>query len=530
MKKKKCFIAWATGLIIAMMVGCNDLDNYSVSPNHLLSFSTDTLSFDTVFTTIGSTTGYFMIYNKNDEALKIDKIILAGGGKSEFRINIDGRKGDSFNGIPIWKKDSLFVAVEVTVDPNNDNTPFVIFDSIVFITNGIKQSVLLEAYGQNAHILRGGTNFSSDITLTAEKPFLIYDSVKISEGVTVNIEKGASFYMHKNAKWLIDGTIKANGTQDEPVTFRGDRLNNFSTTISYDKIASQWNGLFFGASSFDNEFNYTMVRNGISGLNFDESTPDKKKIDIRNSQITNMDGNILWAVNCHIEASNTEFSNASDYLIMLSGGKYQFTHCTMANYMPKSMISNSSTRFTPCLTLADNIVHIDEGGNEDVREFPLQQAYFDNCIIDGDLPADTAKKYKGEIMFSTDNENMDGDDGQFNYRFNHCIIKTKNVTGERFNDVLFIIGNYEEGKDNSKDEYIRYVKNKGEIKDDKDKRNDFIFDFRLANESAGIGKADRGISEQYPTDRFGINRLTNDNGPSIGAYEYVPQEEGKDEK
>ena len=508
------------------MVGCNDFDNYSVSPNHLLSFSTDTLSFDTVFTTIGSTTGYFMIYNKNEDALKIDKIILASGGLSGFRINIDGRKGDSFNEIPIWKKDSLYVAVEVTVNPNNENSPFVIYDSIIFTTNGIRQSILLEAYGQNAHMLRKGTTFTRDTTLTAERPYLIYDSVMIPKGVTVNIEKGAFFYMHNDAKWLIEGTLKANGTQDELIIFRGDRLNNYSTTISYDKIAAQWNGLFFGASSFDNEINYTLIRNGISGLTFDESTPDKKKIDIRNSQITNMEGKILRAINCYIEASNSEFSNASDTIIALMGGRYQFTHCTMASYMPSEM-KNKNAMPTPCLILADKIEYIDENNKTEKHDFPLQQAYFDNCIIDGrNMSVDTLKNYRGEITFFTDSLNMSGNNERFNYRFNHCIIKTKRVTGERFNEVLFVKNTKEENKE----EYVKYIKSDGRISGDKDNKNDFIYDFRLANESAGIGKADRGISEQYPTDRFGINRLTSDNGPSIGAYEYVPQKEEDDEK
>ena len=520
--KKKCFLAWAAGFIIAFMVGCDDMDNYSVSPNHLLSFSTDTLSFDTVFTTIGSTTGYFMIYNKNDEPLRIDKIILAGGRQSGFRINVDGRKGDSFSEIPIWKNDSLFVAVEVTVDPNKDNTPFVIYDSVVFITNGRIQSVLLEAYGQNAHIMRNGVTFESDTTLSAEKPYLVYDSVMIPEGVTVNIEKGASFYMHKNAKWIINGAIKANGVQDEPVTFRGDRLNKLSTTISYDNVSAQWNGLFFGASSFGNELNFAMIRNGISGLTFEESTPDMKKVEIKNSQVTNMDGNVLWAVNCHIEASNTEFSNASNYLVMLSGGKYQFTHCTMANYMPSAMISNNNTRFAPSLTLADNIVYVDEDKNEDLRIFPLQEAYFDNCIIDGRyITVDTTKKYSGEIMFSSENDYTDGNDEQFNYRFNHCVMKTKKVDNERFNEVVFM--------ENTKTESVLYIKSNEKIKDDNDSNYDYVFDFRLANESAGIGKADRNISELYPADRYGVSRLTTENGPSIGAYEHVPQEEEADD-
>lgn len=513
--KKKRVIVWATGLIIAMMVGCNELDNYSVSPNHQLSFSTDTLSFDTVFTSIGSTTGYFMIYNRNDEALKIENILLSGGGQSGFRINVDGRKGHSFNNIPIWKKDSLYVAVEVTVDPNDENTPFVIYDSVVFITNGQVQSVRLEAYGQNAYFLKGGTTFDADTTLSAERPYLVYDSIYIPEGITVEIEAGASFYMHEKVKWIIDGTLKTNGTQEKPVIFRGDRLDRFSTTVSYDDIAAQWDGLYFGASSFDNELNYTSIRNGISGLTCAESTPDRKKMDIRHSQIRNMDGNGLRAVNCHIEVSNTEFNNASNQLISLSGGIYRFIHCTLANYMPAAMISIYQTRLTPCLTLTDNIVDTsDDKKEEDIKRFPLQQAYFDNCIIDGYMAVNTKRDYSGELYFSTDSAYLNGHNEQFNYRFNHCVIKTKPTDNQRFNEVIFIGGEQKET--------LKYIKSDPKNTDDK---YDYVYDFRLVDESVGIGKADRAISELYPIDRLGINRLTTETGPTIGAYEYTQTDE-----
>ncbi len=501
--KKKCFIASLACLLMGWFTGCYDINNYSESPNHVLSFSTDTLSFDTVFTTIGSVTGSFMIYNRNSEALNIEKIFLAGGGENGFRINVDGRKGDSFNDIPIWKKDSLFVAVEVTVNPNDDNSPFVVYDSVVFITNGRKQYVLLEAYGQNTHIWKGGTIFNNDTTLTAERPYLVYDSVRIAEGVTVRIEKGASFYMHHNAKWHIDGTLITNGTQEEPVLLRADRLNKFNIYISFDNISAQWDGMYFSATSFNNELNHTLIRNGITGLTFEESTPERKKIDIRNSQIKNMDMNVLWAVNCHIDASNTEFSNAGNYLVMLTGGKYQFTHCTLANYMPPSMISRIKTRLAPALTLQCKY----ESDNEEIS---LLQAYFDNCIIDGSLSPDTTKRYRGEIQFVTDESFIDGHDEQFNYRFNHCIIKTKNVDNPRFNKVLFIV--------NPKAEDMKYIKSSAE---NEDKKVDFIFDFRLASESLGIGKADRSIAEKYPIDRYGVSRLAGEFGPSIGAYEFV---------
>ena len=51
-----------------------------------LSFSTDTLVFDTVFTTIGSTTLSFKIYNSDQRSLKIDEIELMGGENSVYRI------------------------------------------------------------------------------------------------------------------------------------------------------------------------------------------------------------------------------------------------------------------------------------------------------------------------------------------------------------------------------------------------------------------------------------------------------------
>lgn len=82
----------------AIFSACNRLDdNFSTNPNHRLSFSTDTLSFDTVFTSIGSATKQFMIYNKNKEPLNIETIMLAGAETTGFRINVDGRKGDYFN-------------------------------------------------------------------------------------------------------------------------------------------------------------------------------------------------------------------------------------------------------------------------------------------------------------------------------------------------------------------------------------------------------------------------------------------------
>ncbi|MDR3309659.1 MAG: hypothetical protein LBS80_06875 [Tannerella sp.] len=492
-------------LTIVFITGCNDLENYSLNPKHQIEFSTDTLLFEAVFSTIGSTTGYFMIYNRNSEALKIDRIKLASGGSTGFRINVDGRQGDEFNDIPVWKNDSLYVMVEVTLEPNSLNIPFGIYDSILFVTNGVTRSIVLCAQGRNANILRGVT-FSADTLLEADRPYLVFDSLKIAEGVTLTVSEGVTFYMHTNSKWIIEGTIKLQGTLEHPVTIRGDRMHNFSSSISYDNVSTQWNGMIFRAGSFDNEMVYAMIRNGISGLTFEESTPDRRKMTILNSRIQNMDGNILWSENCRIEAVNTEFSNASEYLMMLVGGVYQFTHCTMANYMSAEMMSNSSSRSIECLTLANSIMYLyEETGHLEKHILPLKQAYFDNCIIDGDINVSSVKQPGGEMIFRTEEGDANGNDENFNYRFNHCLVKTVNLTGERFINVIFAESPF-------------YINHNGWNKETR--KYDFVYDFRLDSGAVCIGRADPEVSVLYLYDLLGVSRNTS-HGPSIGAYEYV---------
>ena len=120
----KRFTVW---FIVSLLTGlallsCDGLDeNYSSNPNLRLSFSVDTLSFDTVFTQIGSATKQFMIYNTNSEPLLIEEIMLAGSNETGFRMNVDGRKGDLFQNVRIPGRDSLYVFVEITVNPRDDN-------------------------------------------------------------------------------------------------------------------------------------------------------------------------------------------------------------------------------------------------------------------------------------------------------------------------------------------------------------------------------------------------------------------------
>lgn len=495
MKNLTAFIFLGFAILLNIIfTGCDKLDGgYSTNPSHRISFSVDTLSFDTIFSSVGSTTRQFMIYNKNSEPLNIESILLASGGDTGFRINVDGRKGDRFENIEVREQDSLFVFVEVTVDPNGKNQPLLVQDSILFSYNGNRQSVKLEAYGQDVYLYKGGFLFDSDTYLPADKPYLIYDSITVAPEVTVEIEKGATFYMHDKAKVLVQGTLSAEGTLNEPITFRGDRLDYIlDDLLPYDRTPGQWGGFFFGKESFENKMNHVIIRNGTSGLAFQESTPEQIKLTINNSQITNMDGDLFTAVNCHIEAANTEFSNATGGVMALFGGKYQFTHCTLANYMTlKQRVIT-----VPCLFIAGEVTI-----NKKTTYYPVEQAYFDNCIIDGNFSAGSTP-LSGEIGLSPSKAG-NTPTTPFNYRFNHCIIKTKGNNNDQFIDIIF-----------AQSPLYRMTG---------DKKDKYTFDFRLSEGSVGRGKADVEISKNYPLDRYEIDRLKSSDGPDIGAYEYVPE-------
>ena len=490
-------------LLLNLLAGCDGLDeNYSTNPNHRLSFSTDTLSFDTVFTTIGSATKQFMVYNKNSEPLNIERIIQASPATSGFRINVDGRKGDNFDNVRIAAKDSMYIFVEVTVNPNGKDQPLLIQDSIVFTYNSVKQTVLLEACGQDVKLIKGGQTLSEDTKLTAERPYLIYDSLMIDKGVTVNIEEGTTFYMHDKAKIIVDGTIIANGTMDKPIVFRGDRLDFILDILPYDRTPGQWEGIVFNNESFDNIFNNVIVRNGNNGITCKASDPEKSKLKINNSQITNMDGNVLTATNCNLEAANSEFTNATVDVVVLNGGKYSFTHCTLANYISaKSRHSESKEgEASHTLQLFDNY----SNSNKAIMPYDLLQANFDNCIIDGSLGAGK------EIKIDIGTKSMLLRNNDLKYHFDHCVVMMDQTSSENFTDVIFI-----KGKDESK---MEYRMTGGE-------KNKYMYDFRPDKETTpGVGKADLFVSQKYPVDRNGVNRLTN-NGPDIGAYEFVPKEE-----
>ena len=106
-----------------------------------LSFSVDTLRFDTIFTTIGSTTQSFKVYNRGTSPMLLTNVTLRGGSASRYRINVDGDTSLVATDVAIAAGDSIFIFVRVNINPNLLSEPFLVEDAVVFsIVGKVKRS------------------------------------------------------------------------------------------------------------------------------------------------------------------------------------------------------------------------------------------------------------------------------------------------------------------------------------------------------------------------------------------------------
>ena len=499
MHKLRLIICAPFLLLLASFLACNDEDNYSSSSQDLLSFSADTVRFDTILSTINTPFNAFMVYNRNSKPLLISSIRLKNAGESGFKINVDGAAGSSFENVEIRAKDSLFVFVNIKPDVAMNSQPVLITDYIEFITNNVKQEIVLEAYNQDV-VVWDGQILISDSILDNQIPYLVFDSLVIEEGVLVEIKEGTTFYMHNNAEIVVKGTLNINGTPENPVTIRGDRMDKV-VGISYDLVPGQWGGIRFTSTSFNNVFENVHIRNGNYGLKLEASEPIESKIRMKNVVLTNAKGILINSVNCKLIAENCEFSNSRGALLNLIGGHYSFTHCTMANYYFSSTESGWGNSNNETVILSNSYF------NEKTKEFeyyPVEQAAFYNSIIWG-------SKYKTSSEVSIQSK----PESSMSYYFQNCLIPNANAVNDDVNNTDTI------------PTIVNCLFNTDPRFRDTDTGNgndDFIYDFRIDSLSPARNLADPNVSRLIPLDMNGLDRFS-DEGPDMGGYEYYKEEE-----
>lgn len=399
-------------------------------------FSNDTVSFDTVFTTIGSATLNFKVYNHSNRPLLISSIRLAGGDESFFRLNIDGEPSSFVQQIEVPPDDSLYIFVTVRIDPNNRNNPMIVKDSVVFSANGRLQDVKLIAYGQDVHLIQG--EILNTQTWTKDKPYLIYKSVAIDTTATLTIEAGTQIYFHDRSSMIVWGRLLANGSASEPVVFQNDRLEEF-----YDIIPGQWGTVYIDPISRGNVMDHVIIRNSIAGIQIGLPSNDQiPQLTLSNSQILNVSFAGLYAFGAELFCYNSVFANAAGPVIaLLKGGDYAFYHCTIANNgVP------GTSRSDPSVLISNQFLSLErntQSGQDEyvMRSGDLVNADFINCIVFGN--------FRHELQLVHNKTNL------FNFQFDHCLLKVvpDSVDGDASSDFTSIVLNKDPKFVNDSDRY-----------------------------------------------------------------------------
>ncbi len=450
-------------------------DNFTTSSNHLLEFSCDTLSFDTMFTELGSPTKQFIIYNRHKQMINISSISFEGNENARFFMNVDGMKGNEFNNVEIRGGDSIYVFVESLINATNQNAPLEIKDRIKFVTNGVTQSVVLTAWGQDVTRLTR-PEYEADYRMTADRPYVIFDTLHVAEGATLTIDAGTTLYFHDKAAMKIDGTIIANGTQQNPIHLRGDRTDYLFDGANYDIMAGQWGGIEFSETSMGNQLNYVLMRGSTNGVIVNANNADTQALHIFNSVLHNSANNVLTINNAWVDAEGCELSNAGENVLAITGGKCHFSHCTIANYYIFGITGNS-------------VIHFNL---EDEENNPIHPVTFiDNSIITGIVSDINIGDFTGHEVY-----------------IRNTMLRSKGSDDDNFINCRW-------------DADAKFYMD----------RENYIFDYRLKNESDAIALGSADLCPQSAlVDRYGNYRLR-DGAVDMGAYTWIyAEEENKDDK
>jgi len=477
-------------VLLTGMVACRDERGYSTDPSHRLTFSTDTISFDTLFTEVSSATYSFLIYNRNSHDLRIMDARLAGGNSSPYRINLDGMAGTSFSDITVRGGDSLFAFVEVTVDPRGYDTPFQVRDSLLFaLESGTTQQVQLSAYGQDATVIRGLV-VSNDTRLTARRPYLIYDSLRVDEGCTLYLDPGTRLYFNDKVEMQVYGRVEAIGTVDMPVVFRGARTDRMFSYLPYDRLSAQWGGITLHESSTDNVFVHCDIHSGTYGLRVRGNNMSHYKLVMQNSQIHNVDEDALWLTLSTASFTNSLFTNAGGHCVNILGGQATFLHCTMANFFPWNSERGAA-------------VYISNYRADEQAIYPLFGVNFINSIITGSKD-DELQKLVVEKTDSVDYSEY------AQYTFTHSLINSK--AEARDPDSLHFAHIVWEHKDST-----AYARTNFRTID----HENFVYDFHLDSLSVARGIASAEYLDIAPYDKDELPRSASES-LDAGCYQYVP--------
>ena len=323
-------------ICIGVLAACSDDDTFTTSRSNLLTFSVDTVKMDTVFSTVGSSTYTFWVYNYSGDGIRLSSVRLKNGNQTGFRVNVDGSYLDNLMGsvvtdLEVRQGDSIRVFVELTAAENNQDGPQLVEDDLLFLLeSGVEQKVNLRSYAWDALQVRNLV-VSKDTLIESTKPVVVYgDGIRVDSGAVLTL-RNTTLYFHDGAGLAVRGTLRT-----ENVVMRGDRLDRMFDYLPYDRVSGQWQGIVFESPSVDNVLTDTEIRNAMTAVRVDSAALDTmvQRLTMTRCVVHNAKGAGVVSVNSHIGLYYCQLTNTYDDCLAVYGGKADIDHCTLAQFYP----------------------------------------------------------------------------------------------------------------------------------------------------------------------------------------------------
>lgn len=473
MKKTFCILSVLAVALTALLSSCIE-DGFTTSQSDQPLFSADTLKMGGTFTLEPTPTKKFTVHNPHGKMLSISSISLRDDVQGLFRLNVDGRSGTRFTNVEIRPNDSIFVFVEATLPENGTPGTATVEKHLDFVTNSVTKTVVLTLDGTDAVRLRR-TTIASDTHFTAQRPYVIFDTLRVAGGATLTIDPGAHLYFHSEAAMVVEGRLVAVGTAEKPVQFTGDRTGNVAAAIPYELMSGQWGGVHFAASTpGDNRMEYVSMRNSSTGITLEPVTSRAgvPALSLINCQVRNTKGYTVASDHADLVIAGCELAEAAEGILWLNGGNHTVEQTTVANNYLFTALGGPAVQFG----------HFD-AESDDQSGLPLMKATFANSVFHG-----------------LGTELSCGDFTGTDVTFRNCLFKSAGSDDDNFIGCLW-----------DADPLFCTV------------RSEYLFDYRLQAESPAIGAADPALNRFAPTsDRYGVPY---NSVPDLGAYVFVANEQ-----
>ncbi len=375
----------ALSFLLAIAVSSCKKESFIDSPNARISFSSDSVYFDTLISNTGSVTKSFKIFNLNDQKLRLSSIALAGGNNSAFRININGLAASEASNIEIDANDSIYVFVSVMPKSSGADQPLIQEDSIEVTYNGNTGWIKLSAWGQDAVFLKSYI-LSQDEVWNSMKPYVIIGGLQVPEGRKLTIEKGTRIFCRADAPIIVDGTIEIKGEHYDStkVSFRSDRLD-----APYKNYPGSWPGIIIRNGTA--KINGADIRNAYQGI-----VSQNSEVEINQTIIDNcFDAGIL-SVGSTIKATNMLVSNCGKGVILANGGNHELIHCTIVG-----ISNNFVLHKEPSLLITDFVREGNDLKTNDTRVDIVNSIIWGaNGTVENEVVLSRASEKVWEINFS----------------------------------------------------------------------------------------------------------------------------------